>query len=315
LLVALAAAGAAAFVIAIVALTRTSPGSAAAGQAQATRRAPALALDLGVRTDAEAVALRRANRLYSAGKRAAAGRIFARYRSVDAQVGAALAAWPHGTVARLERLAAEHPASGVVALHLGLAEVAAGDTPAAEKAWRRALKRDPVSTAAVQAESLVYPRYAPGRPPFVPSFDFSPAIARLSPPRQVAALARDARRPRVRAKLLYGAALQRLGRPVSAEQQFAAAARLAPGDPEALVAAAVGRFSKASPAIAFSQLGPLASRFPRSQSVRFHLGELLLWIGQVDKARQELGLAVGEGRSTILGRSASAFLSKLPAKS
>jgi len=33
--------------------------------------------------------------------------------------------------------------------------------------------------------------------------------------------------------LLYGAALQKLGRPVSAEREFAAAAKLAPGDPDA----------------------------------------------------------------------------------
>jgi len=106
--------------------------------------------------------------------------------------------------------------------------------------------------------------------------------------------------------------LQRLGRPVSAERQFATAAHLAPGDPEARVAAAVGLFSKAKPELAFSRLGPLAPRFPRSQSVRFHLGELLLWIGQLDKARQELRLARQEGPSTPLGRTATEFLAKLP---
>jgi tetratricopeptide (TPR) repeat protein len=310
LLVALAAAGVAALVVGIVAITRTSPASSAQAQTTpATARAPALALDLGLRTDPEAVALRRANRLYSAGKRRAAGRIFARYRSVDAQVGAALAAWPDGTLTRLELLVAEHPASGTVQLHLGLAEIASGHGQAAERAWRRALTRDPDSTAAVQAESLLYPRYAPGRPPFVPSFDVPPEIARLPAPRQLAALAQDARRPSVHAKLLYGSALQRLGRPVSAEEQFTAAVQLAPGDAEALVAAAVGRFSKANPSLAFSRLGPLAPRFPHSQSVRFHLGELLLWIGQVGKAKQELRLAVDEGRSTPLGKSAATFLS------
>jgi tetratricopeptide (TPR) repeat protein len=313
-LVAVAAAAAAAFVVAIVALTRTSPASVATAQAQtpATGRPPALALDLGLRTDPEATALRRANRLYSAGERRAAGRIFARYESVDAQIGAAVAAWPDGTLERLERLAAEHPASGVVLLHLGLAEVASGKTRAAEAAWRRTLTRDPDSTAAVQAESLLYSHYAPGRPPFVASFDLPRAVARLSPQEQVAALARSARRADVHAKLLYGSALQRLGRPVSAERQFADAARLAPGNPETLVASAVGSFSKADPSLAFSHLGPLAQRFPQSQSVRFHLGELLLWIGQLSKARHELRLAVSEGRSTLLGRTAAEFLAKLP---
>jgi predicted Zn-dependent protease len=91
-----------------------------------------------------------------------------------------------------------------------------------------------------------------------------------------------------------------------------AAARAAPNDPEAQTAAAVGLFSKAKPEVSFSRLGPLAPRFPRSQSVRFHLGELLLWIGQLDKARQELRLALNQEPSTPLGKTAAEFLAKLP---
>jgi len=311
-LVALAAAGTAAFVVATVAFTRTSPRAAAETSTTTTGQAPALVLDLGLRSDPEAVALRRANRLYSAGRRRAAGRIFARYRSVESQVGAAVAAWPNRTVARLDELAEAHPASGVVLLHLGLAQVASGNANAADAAWRKALNRDPDSEAAIQSESLLHPRFAPGRPPFVPSFGVTAEVARLSPARQLAALQRAARARDVRAKLLYGSALQRLGRSVSAEQQFARAASLAPQDPEAQTAAAVGLFSKAKPELAFSRLGPLAPRFPRSQSVRFHLGELLLWIGQLDKARQELRLAQRQGPSTPLGRTAAEFLAKLP---
>jgi tetratricopeptide (TPR) repeat protein len=310
--VALAAAGTAALVVVTVAFTRTSPHAGAQTTTATTGRPPALVLDLGLRTDPEAAALRRANRLYSAGRRRAAGRIFVRYRSVEAQVGAAVAAWPNDTVFRLDELGARHPSSGVVLLHLGLAQVASGNAKGAESAWRKALARDPDSEAAVQAESLLHPRFAPGRPPFVPSFGVRAAVARFSPARQLAALERAARGRSVKAKLLYGSALQRLGRPVSAERQFAAAVRLAPGDPEAQTAGAVGLFSKSKPGLAFSRLGPLAPRFPRSQSVRFHLGELLLWIGQLDKARQELRIALSEGRTTPLGRTAAEFLAKLP---
>jgi tetratricopeptide (TPR) repeat protein len=316
LIVALAAVGAAALVVGTVAFTRTSAPSAPA-QTQTTAapsgRAPALVLDLGVRTDPEAVALRRANRLYSSGKRAAAARIFARYRSLPAQVGAAFAAWPAGTVTGLQRLADRNPKSSLVLLHLGLAEVASGQTQAARAAWRQALARDPNVEAAVQAESLLYPGFAPGRPPFVPSFPVPASIARLSPPRQLAAFERGSR-DGARGKLLYGSALQRLGRPVSAEREFAAAARLAPNDAEAQVAVAVGLFAKAKPALAFSRLGPLAPRFPHSQSVRFHLGELLLWIGQLNKAGQELRLAYREGKTTLLGRTSREFLAQLSAK-
>jgi tetratricopeptide (TPR) repeat protein len=311
-LVALAAAGTAALVVGLVAFTRTSPRAAAETSTTTPGRAPALVLDLGLRTDPEAVALRRANRLYSAGRRRAAGRIFARYKSVDAQVGAAVSAWPDGTLARLDELATRHPSSGVVLLHLGLAQVASRKASAAEAAWRKVLERDPDSEAAVQAESLLHPRFAPGRPPFVPSSGLPAEVVGLSPARQLAALERAARGKDPKAKLLYGSVLQRLGRSVSAERQFAAASRLAPGDAEAQAAAAVGLFSKAKPELAFSRLGPLAPRFPRSQTVRFHLGELLLWIGQLDKARQELRLARREAPSTPLGRTAAEFLAKLP---
>jgi tetratricopeptide (TPR) repeat protein len=315
LLVALAAVGAAGLVVATVAFTRTSTGGPGSphGQATATMRgrAPTLVLDLGVRTDPEAVALRRANRLYAAGKRTAAGRIFGRYTSVQAQVGAALAAWPSGTVARLERLADGHPASAVVLLHLGLARLAGGQTQAARAAWRQALARDPNTQPALQAESLLHPSFAPGRPPFVPTFAASASISALPAPRQLAALARGGRSGGVRGKLLYGSALQRFGRPVSAEREFAEAARLAPNDAEAQAAAAVGLFSKARPALAFSRLGPLAARFPRSQSVRFHLGELLLWIGQLDRSRSEFRLAYRGGSRTTLGETAKEFLDRL----
>jgi tetratricopeptide (TPR) repeat protein len=313
LLVALAALAAAGLAIGTVAFTRTSTGGKAATETTgaARGRPPPLSLDLGLRTDREAQALRRANRLYAAGKRRQAAGIFARYDSLPAQIGAALAAWPRGSLERLERLALEHPRSGVVLLHLGLARIALGRSGAAEAAWRQALARDPDTESAVQAESLLVPAMAPGRPPFIPSFAPPRQLQRLAAPQQLRALARAARSGDVRARLLYGAALQRLGLPVSAEREFAAAAARAPSDPEALTAAAVGRFTKADPAAAFSRLGPLARRFPRSQTVRFHLGELLLWLREVEKAKEELRLARSAGPRTTLGRTANAFLVQL----
>ena len=81
--------------------------------------------------------------------------------------------------------------------------------------------------------------------------------------------------------------------------------------PEARVAAAVGLFDKERPALAFSQLGPLSQTFPHAQTVRFHLGLLLLWIGQVQKAREELRLARAEGPKTLLASQAEALLARL----
>ena len=81
--------------------------------------APPLALDLGVRVDPEARALRRAERLYSQKRRPAAGRIFRRFDSPEARVGAAFAAWPGTSLDKMERLAEERPSDSLVLLHLG----------------------------------------------------------------------------------------------------------------------------------------------------------------------------------------------------
>jgi tetratricopeptide (TPR) repeat protein len=274
--------------------------------------APPFLLDeLGVRDDREARKLRSAARLYGRGERAAAGRLLAGDPSLEARVGAALARWPRGTITELDTLARAHPRSAFVRLHLGLAFYWARRGADARDAWRAAKRADSDSPSAVRAESLAHPEYAPGRPTFVPSFSPPASLDRLSPARQLAALARAARGGNVRAKLLYGVALQRLERPVSAERQYAAAAALAPRDPDARVAAAVGLFDKDRPALAFSRLGPLVKVFPRAPTVRFHLGLLLLWSGQVKAAKAELRLARAEGPQTPLGREASAFLARI----
>ena len=317
LAVALIALAAAAVVVAAVLVTRNTAGGAAPARAKPKPGAPPLALDLGVRDDAEARALQRAARLYGRGERAAAGRIFERHSSVQAQVGAAFAAWAPADAARtrvvrrLEAIARVHPRSAFARLHLGLARLSAGNTRGALAAWRAALRADPDSASAVEADTLLHPNFPRGLPTFVPSFSPPAGLGRLAPARQLDALALGARKPDVRAKLLYGVALQRLERPRSAEREYAAAAALAPNDAEAQTAAAVGRFDKSHPERAFSQLGPLVRRFPHAPTVRFHLGLLLLWLGQLDTAEKELRRAHAEGPSTPLGREAMRFLTRL----
>jgi Flp pilus assembly protein TadD len=273
--------------------------------------APPFLLDeLGVRNDAEARRLRRAEGLYGRGERVAAARLLAGDQSLGARIGTALARWPRGTITELDGLARAHPRNAFVRLHLGLAFAWARRDAEARQAWRAAERVGPDSPSAVRAESLLHPEFAPGLPVFVPSFGPASNFP-VSPQAQLAVLARAARRPDWRAKILYGVALQRLERPVSAERQYAAAARLAPNEPEARAAAAVGLFDKERPSLAFSRLGPLAKTFPRAQTVRFHLGLLLLWIGQVRTAKQELRLARAEGPKTLLGSQAEALLARL----
>jgi tetratricopeptide (TPR) repeat protein len=272
---------------------------------------PPLALDLGLRDDPEARSLRQAQRLYDNGQVREAGEIFTRSGSVEAQVGSAFAAWPSGTVARLQTLGAAHPKSSLVALHLGLALYWSRRDSEAATSWRAAESLQPDSSYAVRASDFLHPQFAPGLPAFVPSFAMPLRIRVLAPAQQVATLAREAARGGARARLLYGVALQRLGRPRSAERQFAAAARAAPNDPDARVAADVGLFDKDDPSRAFSRLGPLVRVFPHAQTVRFHLGLLLLWMAQVPEARRQLGRARSEAPRSLLGQEASRYLAAL----
>jgi hypothetical protein len=204
------------------------------------------------------------------------------------QLREALDAWPAGTVRRLRILAEQHPRSALVRLELGVALAFSGQDADARAAWLAAEQVQPDSPSAVRAQDLRHPNSPPGLPPFAPSFT----------------------RPRtaVQARLARGVQLQAALRPVSAAREFAAAARLAPNDPEAQVANAVGRYSKEAPARAFSRLGPLSQRFPHAQTVRFHLGLLLIYLGGLQQARRQLLLARAEGPTTLLGKRAQVLL-------
>jgi len=143
----------------------------------------------------------------------------------------------------------------------------------------------------VRAADLLHPDAPPGLPHFVPTF-------------------REARTP-VQRRLVQGIQLQRSGRPVSARRLFAAAARLAPHDPDAQVAAAVALYDKDRPSRAFARLGPLVRRFPHAQTVRFHLGLLSIWLGAFGQARRELRLAAAENPESALATEARVILKSL----
>jgi hypothetical protein len=208
--------------------------------------------------------------------------------AVAREVREALRAWPAGTVRRLRILAARHPHSALVRLELGLALAFTGQREDATRAWREAERAQPDSPSAVRAQDLRHPGTPPGLPPFVPSF-VRPVTTAQS-------------------HLFRGALFQQQLRPVSAEREFAAAARAAPGNAEALTAAAVGLYDKDEPVAAFSRLGPLARRFPHAQTVRFHLGLLLIYFGNTSRAWHQLALARAEGPRTRLGRRAATLL-------
>ena len=311
LTVALLALTVGAAVAGITAATSSDSSGARVEGPKARPGLPPLSLDLGVRVDREALDLRQAVGLYEAGKRADAEKLFARHDSLEARIGETFSRWPDGTVARLTQLSGLHPKSAALQLNLGIAQFWSGDD-GAKAAWQSAADLEPDTAYAVTAGNLLHPDFARNLPIFVPVKDAPAAIRRLTPPVQFATLERRARKGTVADRLFYGVALQRLGRQISAERIYAGAARAAPNDPEARVAAAVGLFDKAQPARAFSRLGPLIRTFPKAATVRFHLGLLLLWSGQVKEARRQLRLVRTVDPGSPLSEVAKRYLELLP---
>ncbi|MEO8290479.1 MAG: tetratricopeptide repeat protein [Gaiellaceae bacterium] len=286
------------------------------GDGEGAKEPPPLELSVVIRNDAEARGLRAAERAYDGGDRAAARRQFdallrAHPSSLEAAVGAAIAAWPERTLERLRGLATEHPASALVHLHLGLALYTEGRSAEAAAEWRLAQMREPDSSSAIRAGDLLHPDIAPGLPSFFSDLVPPKNLQTLSPQEQVDELERRAERGGADEWILYGTALQRIGRPLSAQAAFDRALMAAPDRLDAKVAAAVARFEKDNLSAAFSRLGPLARDNPRSALVRFHLGVLLLWIRDVKDARVQLRLAVRAEPAGLYSREGKALLSRL----
>ncbi len=160
----------------------------------------------------------------------------------------------------------------------------------------------------LRAEDLLHPDFPRGLPSFVPSFLPPPGLARLSPPKQLDYLREHA--TDLRGKLLYGVALQRLGRQLSAQREFEAAARLARSDPEPRSrspSAASTRPTRRAPSRASARWRSATGEPERPLSPRLSL----LWLGSVNKAKAELRLARDAGSTTPLGTEARRFLERL----
>jgi Flp pilus assembly protein TadD len=274
---------------------------------------PPLQLEFGLQESAEARALARAQTLYDRDRKVAeAAAIFRRYHSLNAQLGLLFTAWRGpSSLAAVQQLAAAHPNDPAVLLNLGWADFQAGRNADAVAAWQKTATVYPDSPYGVDAQDALHSRTIPGLPLIVTSLTPPRSIASLRAAQQLAALKRGAAASDPRAKIVYGIALWNLKRPLSAEREFAAAAKLAPRDPVARTLAAVGLFTKANPARAFGRLGPLTAVFPRSAVVEFHLGVLLLWIGENSKAANHLRAAVADGPQSSYAKPARTLLASL----
>ncbi len=196
---------------------------------------------------------------------------------------------PRAATRGLEPVAQAAPKDPVVEFNYGIALFCAGYLNEAEVAFRAAKQAGRDTFYEMRADEFLHPQL------FVPRDGLYPLFEPTG------------REP----LLLRGAILQRGGHQHSAERLFARSARLHPTSDEAQVAAAVGRFDEDNLSAAFSRLGPLVRRFPRSQTVRYHLGLLLAWTGQRAQATREFRLARSAGPLTRLGKEASTFLAGL----
>ncbi|HUZ15411.1 MAG TPA: hypothetical protein VMU72_04440 [Gaiellaceae bacterium] len=252
---------------------------------------PVLQLEVGPDT-----ALGQAEKLLDNGHAAAAAAIFRRYATPEAKLGLAFAEWTGASsLASVQAVAAANPDDPAMLLNLGWADYQAGRNADAASAWQETASRFPDSPYAVDALDALNPGVAPGLPPI--EVDPNPVPAKA------------------RADFIAGVNLwNRLKRVVSARKKLDAAARLAPNSPEALVAAAVARFSPADPKAPFPLLGPLSGEFPHDAVVRLHLGVLLLWNRQVAKGEAQLRLAAAEQPKSVYGRQARQLLKALGQK-
>jgi predicted Zn-dependent protease len=200
-----------------------------------------------------------------------------------AAVRAAFRRSPKEAARALQPLAEEHPDDPVVLFNEGSALYCAGYVDDAAQAFRQAKQAGRNTYYRVLADNLLHPQFFQKGYPTFQYYGHDPL-------------------------LIEGQLEQRRYHQVSAERLYARAAKLHPDDADAQVAAAVGRFDMDNLSASFSRLGPLVKRFPKSQSVRFHLGLLLAWTGQRDLAVQEFRLARALGPSTPLGKDANAFL-------
>jgi tetratricopeptide (TPR) repeat protein len=286
------------------------------GDGSPGEKPPVLELSVLLGDDSEAQALRAAERSYDSGRTDDARAQFVALlrdhpESLEAAVGAAVSAWPDGTLERLRELEASHPESALVHLHLGLALYAEGQQDEAAAEWREAVEVEPDSQSAVRAGDVLHPDMAPGLPSFFTTLEPPPGLTGKSPQEQLDELEAAARGGGADEWILYGTALQRVGKPISARAAFDRALELAPDRLDAKVAAAVGRFDKDDPSAAFSRLGPLARDNPDSALVRFHLGVLLLWIRDVQDARAQLEKAAATMPVSLYSREAKSLLSRL----
>ena len=281
---------------------RATPVRGAAPRAEGRDGAPPLSLDLGVRTDPEAVDLRKALALYDAGQarrgRSSSSRGTTRSRRASARRShlagrhgrpddPALGAPPE------ERRRPAQPRRRALLVRRGRRE----------DAWQSAASLEPDTAYAVAAGNLLHPEFARNLPIFVPTTDG--AERRSQARRAGAARAAPASRAAGRSPTSSSTA-SRCSGSASSARRSASIAAAREGARGRRGAGRRGRrpLRQGAPGGGVLPARPAhARRFPKAATVRFHLGLLLLWSGEVKEARRQLELVrTVEPGSPLVGR-------------
>jgi len=298
-------------VIVIGAFALRSPAPAAApASAAPLKGSPPLVLDLPAKPVGGLAALAEVATDMRAGRPAQAEASLTRARrllgagDLRVQVAGALLRYRPGeedtAIGVLRALASNDDRAPVPALHLGLALLWSGQRREATAELEQTRLIDPDGIYGRTADDVLHPTYRKDYPIWLSSQTITGTLAQLR--------ARAAAAPRsLRAQLDYAYALQFVSRSrarVIAERALALDAT----DIDAQVAVIVLGFDKDVPAQSVGRLARLMQDRAQAPSPRFHFGELLSWIGQDAKAKEQYRKAEALDPTGVMGRFARSVL-------
>ena len=209
-----------------------------------------------------------------------------------------------GAMATLAALRALPHDQAVVSLHLGLAEIWAGQRASGWAELKRTRALDPYGFYGSIADDTLHTEQLRGYPLYIAPPGLPPGTAT-----QLRALAvRQPGRADVWLALAYQ--LQ-----VSDHRAALAAARRAleldPTGVSPRVAVAVLGYSKDNPAASFGVLGPLSQQASDTSEIRFHLGMLLYWLKQNTDAEAQWRQVEQDSPNSVYGSVAASLMAKL----
>jgi tetratricopeptide (TPR) repeat protein len=197
----------------------------------------------------------------------------------------------------------------VVAFHLGVAELWAGDPKDAQADLRHAKQLDPYGFYGERADNALHYNMPRGYPWYFPPTTPAerPSLAKL--------------RAAVKANPRNSAAWLQLA--VALEQQhrmqaIEAARKAVEASPTAVsprVALAVLSFDKDRPAASMGQLGPMLQQDEGNTEIRFHIGLLSLWVGLTTQALGEFRQVLREDPHGSYAKLSQSFIDKLDTSS